>query len=210
MRSRCRCTKSWQHSERLNRAARNHGPAVPSEQTTPTPTPKHIRPVRLRDGKGARGEPYLDRLGIQAQPLLLIRQKVLDILALVALELDDLAHFQVGDNGAIAGKLLLDDFENLLLVKLLGQALHRGQGLAAIALLDPNVDVVLLRLLDLAGVFIRFRERVEGLEILDVCGHEIDVSALPVVRRVSWDGAAMERRSGEKCVRRGSSVRRRG
>jgi len=195
MRSRCRCTKSWQHSERLNRAARNHGPAVPSEQTTPTPTPKHIRPVRLRDGKGARGEPYLDRLGIQAQPLLLIRQKVLDILALVALELDDLAHFQVGDNGAIAGKLLLDDFENLLLVKLLGQALHRGQGLAAIALLDPNVDVVLLRLLDLAGVFIRFRERVEGLEILD--GH---TRAGEGRKRVCWRGGGSSGWRGETGV----------
>ena len=35
--------------------------------------------------------------------------------------------------------------------------------------LDTNMDVVLLTLLDLAGIFIRFRERVESLEILD--GH---------------------------------------
>lgn len=108
-------------------------------------------------------------LRIKPQALLLIGQELLDILALIALQLDDLAHFQVTDNGAIAGKLLLDHFENLLLVKLLGQALDRRQRLAAIALLDPNVDVVLLRLLDLAGIFIRFRERVEGLEVLD--GH---------------------------------------
>ena len=33
--------------------------------------------------------------------------------------------------------------------------------------LNTNVDVVLLTLLDLAGIFIRFRERVERLEILD-------------------------------------------
>ena len=33
--------------------------------------------------------------------------------------------------------------------------------------LDTNMDVVLLTLLDLAGIFIRFRERVERLEILD-------------------------------------------
>ena len=33
--------------------------------------------------------------------------------------------------------------------------------------LDTNMDVVLLTLLDLAGIFIRFRERVESLEILD-------------------------------------------
>jgi hypothetical protein len=33
--------------------------------------------------------------------------------------------------------------------------------------LDTNVNVVLLTLLDLAGIFIRFRERVESFEILD-------------------------------------------
>ena len=77
--------------------------------------------------------------------------------------------------------------------------------------LNTDVDVILLiTSVGFPSVVVGLRERVEGLEILDVCGHEIDVSALPVVRRVSWDGAAMERRSGEKCVRRGSSVRRRG
>jgi hypothetical protein len=35
--------------------------------------------------------------------------------------------------------------------------------------LDTNMNVVLLSLLDLAGIFIRFRERVEGLKVLD--GH---------------------------------------
>jgi hypothetical protein len=35
--------------------------------------------------------------------------------------------------------------------------------------LNTNVYVVLLTLLDLAGIFIRFRERVESLEVLD--GH---------------------------------------
>jgi hypothetical protein len=33
--------------------------------------------------------------------------------------------------------------------------------------LNTNMDVVLLTLLDLAGIFIRFRERVESFEILD-------------------------------------------
>jgi hypothetical protein len=33
--------------------------------------------------------------------------------------------------------------------------------------LDTNVNVVLLTLLDLAGIFIRFRERVESFEVLD-------------------------------------------
>jgi len=68
----------------------------------------------------------LDGLAIKAQALLLVGQEVLNILALVSLQLDHLSHFIVGDDSSIAGKLLLDDFENLLLVKLLGQALNRG------------------------------------------------------------------------------------
>jgi hypothetical protein len=40
----------------------------------------------------------------------------------------------------------------------------RGEGRRT---LDTNVNVVLLTLLDLAGIFIRFRERVESFEILD-------------------------------------------
>jgi hypothetical protein len=32
--------------------------------------------------------------------------------------------------------------------------------------LDTNMDVVLLTLLDLAGVFIRFREGIDGFEVL--------------------------------------------
>jgi hypothetical protein len=73
-------------------------------------------------------------LCIEAQALLLIGKEFLDILALVALQLDHLAHLRVGDDGAIAGELLLDHFEDLLLVEFLGEALHRRQGLAAIAL----------------------------------------------------------------------------
>ena len=62
----------------------------------------------------------LDGLAIKAQAFLLVGQEVHNILALVALELDHLAHLTVCDDGAIAGELLLDDFEDLLLVKLLG------------------------------------------------------------------------------------------
>ena len=76
----------------------------------------------------------LDGLDIKTQALLLVGQKVLDILALIALELDHLSHLGVGDDGAIAGELLLDHFEDLLLVELLRQALDRGQCLATIAL----------------------------------------------------------------------------
>ena len=68
---------------------------------------------------------HLDGLDVKTKALLLVGQEVLDILALVALELDDFAHLGVCDYGAIAGKLLLDDLEDLLLVEFLGQSLNR-------------------------------------------------------------------------------------
>jgi hypothetical protein len=61
----------------------------------------------------------LDGLAIKAEAFLLVGQEVHYILALIALQLDHLSHLTVCDDGAIASKLLLDDFENLLLVKLL-------------------------------------------------------------------------------------------
>ncbi len=150
---------------------------------------------------------HLDGLSIKTKSLLLVGQEVLDVFALITLELDDFAHLGVAHDGSITGKLLFDHFEDLLLVKFLGKTLDGRQGLAAIALcsilalvlsrfyrmakasgrgqlrgvqagwvrgedfasackggerrtLDTNVNVILLSLLDLAGIFIRFRERV--------------------------------------------------
>ena len=76
----------------------------------------------------------LDSLAIKTQALFLVCHEVLHIFALVSLQLDHLSHRGVGDDGAIAGELLLDHFEYLLLVEFLGQALDRRQGLATIAL----------------------------------------------------------------------------
>lgn len=80
----------------------------------------------------------LDGLAIETQALLLISQEILHIFALVSLELNHLAHLGIGDDGAIAGKLLLDDLEDLLLVEFLRQALDRGQGFTTIALLGSS------------------------------------------------------------------------
>ena len=134
----------------------------------------------------------LDGLCIQAKPLLLIGQELLNILALVALKLDHLAHLRIGNDGAIAGKLFLDDFEDLLLVKFLGEPLHRRQRLTTIALcralatralfrhtqehkggereaaltLDTDMDVVLTGILDVAHRVFSLGERVKRLQIL--------------------------------------------
>lgn len=56
--------------------------------------------------------------------------------------------------------------------------------------LDTNVNVVLLTLLDLAGIFIRFRERVESLEVLD--GHTragVGFVYVREKRRLGWQYA---------------------
>jgi hypothetical protein len=82
----------------------------------------------------------LDVTLIQLKAVVLVDEEVPDQLALVALELDHLTELPVEDGGAIAGKLLLDDFEDLSLVKLLGKSLDRSQGLASIALLNTDMD----------------------------------------------------------------------
>jgi len=83
----------------------------------------------------------LDGLAIQGKTLLLVREELLNVLALVSLKLNYLAHLSVRDNGAIAGELLLDDLEDLLLVELLGETLDCSQGLASIALCDMSAGV---------------------------------------------------------------------
>lgn len=112
----------------------------------------------------------LDGFGIQFKPLLFVDQEFLDVFALIPLKLNHLAHLSVIDNGAIAGKFLLNDLKDFLLVELFGQTLDSSQGLATIALLNPNMDVI-LRLLGFPGVFVGFGEGVEGLEIFD--GHKL-------------------------------------
>ena len=76
----------------------------------------------------------LDGLCIQAQAFLLIGQELLNILALIALELDDLTHLGVDHDGAIASKLLLDHLDDLLLVELLRETLDSRRALTTVAL----------------------------------------------------------------------------
>ena len=77
---------------------------------------------------------HLDGLRIKTKALLLVGQEVLDVFALLSLELDDLPHLGVCDYGSITGEFLLDHLEDLLLVELLRQTLDGSQGLASIAL----------------------------------------------------------------------------
>lgn len=45
---------------------------------------------------------YLNGLGIKLQAFFLVREELLNILALIALELDHLSHLGINDDGAIA------------------------------------------------------------------------------------------------------------
>ena len=66
------------------------------------------------------------------------------------------------------------------------------------------MDVILLAGLRLPASVVGLRERIEGLEILDVRGHEIDWSALLGLRRVEETGG---QKSGEgACKSGGKSV----
>lgn len=84
----------------------------------------------------------LDRGRIQLKARLFVSQESLHVLALVALQLDNIAQITVMDSRSVARKLFLDDVEYLLLGKLGRNALNRGQRLATVALLDPDVDVI--------------------------------------------------------------------
>jgi hypothetical protein len=97
---------------------------------------------------------YFDRLHVQFKAIF-CDQEFLDIFALIALELNHLAHLTIGDDGAIAGcseksvcviltikmmcylsltELLLDDLEDLLLIEFLREALDSSQSLTTISL----------------------------------------------------------------------------
>ena len=112
----------------------------------------------------------LDSLGVETKALLLIHEKFLNVLSLVSLELNDLTHFGIVHDSTIAGKLLFDNLEDLLLVKFLRETLDGGQGLTSISLLDSYMNVI-LRLLSFSGVFVGLGEGIVGLEIFD--GHKL-------------------------------------
>jgi hypothetical protein len=73
---------------------------------------------------------------------LFIDKKLRNFLALVTLELNDIAELGILDNGAVAAKILLEHFENFVEIHLLGNATGSGEGLATVALLNANVNII--------------------------------------------------------------------
>jgi hypothetical protein len=104
----------------------------------------------------------LDGLLIKSKTLVLVGEEFLDLQALVALKLNHLSHalgLRIADDSAIASEILLDDLQDLLVVKLAGNPLDSGQGLPSITLLNAYMDV-LLGLFGLSGVVVGFGEGV--------------------------------------------------
>jgi hypothetical protein len=73
-----------------------------------------------------------------------VDEEVLHGIALISLQLDDISGLLVLDYGTIASELLLDDLQDFLEVELCWDAFDGGQSLAAVALLDTDVDIWLM------------------------------------------------------------------
>lgn len=73
---------------------------------------------------------------------LLVGEKLRNVLALIALQLNDLAELGIVDNGAVAAERLLKRPQDLVKVDLLRDAARRRERLAASALLDANVHEI--------------------------------------------------------------------
>lgn len=110
--------------------------------------------------------------GLNVQPSLLVDQKLIDILPLIALELDHLPHLRIIDNVAIACEFSPQRLEDFLRVELLGQTLDSSQCLTVVALLNPNVHEGWSPIASLVPrVSVGIGERVDRLEILE--GHDL-------------------------------------
>lgn len=66
-------------------------------------------------------------------------QESRDFGTLIALELNDRSQLLILHKSSVASEILLEDLEHALLVKVLGQSLDGGQGLASVTLLDTNI-----------------------------------------------------------------------
>jgi len=75
----------------------------------------------------------------------IFNQEVGDVGTLISLELDNLTHFLIVNNGSVAGEFFLEFLEYFLEVVFLTQALQGGQSLPSIPLLDTDMNVIGLR-----------------------------------------------------------------
>lgn len=111
-----------------------------------------------------------DISSLNVQPILLVDQKLIDMLPLITLKLNHLPQLRIMDEVAIACKFLPQRLEDFLRVELLGQALDSSQSLPAVAFLNPNMNEAWRLILGLVPcVFVSISERVGCLEVFE--GH---------------------------------------
>ena len=132
---------------------------------------------------------HLDGFGVQFEAVF-GDQEFLDIFSLVTLELNDLSHLTISYDSTIAGELLLDDLEDFLLIKLLGETLDSSQSLTTIALLDSDVDIILaLLFLSRTLIVVGLREGVCSISVSNCSREEVSVVAAVVaigLERGAW------------------------
>lgn len=104
-------------------------------------------------------------------------EELADVLALVALQLNHFSILRVLDHSTIAGKFLLERLHQFLFIVIIRDALDSGEGLPAVPLLDPYMDVVLSAGRKQVITLTCISKGVEGLEVLD-SGHTIRFPSL--------------------------------
>lgn len=72
-----------------------------------------------------------------------LQKKLANVLPLVALKLNDLSVLRVFNHSPITGEFLFESFHKFLFVIIVRNALHSGQRLPAVPLLDSYMNVVL-------------------------------------------------------------------
>lgn len=72
-----------------------------------------------------------------------INEELRHVLALIALELNDLAELFVFNNVAVATKVLLETLEDFLVAQVMPQALNRRQAFLPVPLLNPYMNILL-------------------------------------------------------------------
>jgi len=87
---------------------------------------------------------YLEPMQLDSVPRdTLFDKEVRNLDPLITLKLNDLTHFFIVDEVAVACELLFEGFEKFLGIILLGETLQRGQCLSSVPLLNADVKVIL-------------------------------------------------------------------
>lgn len=111
----------------------------------------------------------------------------MDLLALVALKLENVSELRVSIDVAITTEIFLQSLQNPLQIILNRNALHSSDGLATIALLTTDVDLVGALCFDIAGL----SKRIESFEVMQG-GHKLIGDFTGRLRGVGWGKTARD------------------